>query len=684
MTRSSPKTVALIAAALLLPATSAPAAQRLADFRRVVVADQAPDVQRAAAQEIALYVGKVAGTKIETVPLSKYSPAAPGLSFFVGDAVAKEALKLDLAPWKEEEWLLRTVPGGIVLAGQDGTGSAWSIATPAGSMLAAYVLLDDHLGVKWFWPGPFGEHVPTAPDAVLPDFDLRATPRFMIRSIQLGYPSTYHVQAFNESSRQWARRSRLGWTRSAVFGHSWYDAFNLRNRKSFEEHPDWFALVNGKRQPPQMCTTHPDVIAHMVDRVLKAKQDIVNISPSDGGGFCQCNEQTKSETHKRLGVPSCTSLDVPGLLAYDGKSPQISDRIFTYANEIARRVREQNPNKGCGIFAYTFYSKPPVNIKRLELNLYLSFAYQAVSHRDPEAYQSWKESVAGWQALGAKMVVREGWGNHYYLDLPFMQYDQVIANLAEAARLGFMAAYGEGSKCFATQAPNDWAVVRMMWDPARDGAKVMDEFWTAAYGPVAPEMKAFFEAYNQSLNRNWDKRRRIVPTAGIAYANLINSWSLILPKETVDEAERHLAAAEKKVRPGEYADRVAFHRVGQDYTRAMLELLDCYRQLTELGLPLDSFRREAENPTNDPARRQALLKRAYDLGETREQMLLKHRDWAAMDEGLYAFANDSGLRQWHARVKKELGTDKPTALTKAKLQSTLPAPTAVPAQPEGE
>jgi hypothetical protein len=672
MTRKTVLCGALLAFATL-DAAPAPAARKLADFRRVVVADQAPEVQRAAAGELALYVGRIAGTKIETVPVSKYSADAPGLSFFVGDAAAQEALKLSLAPWKDEEWLLRTVPGGLVVAGQDGKGDPWSTTTPAGTMLAAYVLLDDYLGVKWFWPGPFGEHVPTAPDAVVPDLDLRATPRFMIRSIQLGYPSTYHVKEFNESARRWARRARLGWTRSAVFGHSWFDAFNLRTRKSFEEHPDWFALVNGKRQPPQMCTTHPEVIARMVEHVLKGKQDIMHISPSDGGGFCQCNEQTKSETHRRLGVPSCTSLDVPGLLAYDGKSPQLSDRIFTYANDVARRVREQDPAKGCGMFAYTFYNKPPVRIKQLEPNLYLSFVYQAAALRDPEAYQAWKDSVAGWQALGAKMVVREGWGNHYYLDLPFLQYDQIVANLHEAARLGFIAAYGEGSKSFATQAPNCWAVVRMMWDPARDGAKMMEEFWPAAYGPVAPEMKAFFEAYNGSLNRNWAKRRRILPTSGIAYANLINSWNVILPKEAVEEAERHLAAAEKKAPPGEYADRVAFHRFGQDYTRAMLELLDGYRQLTELGVALDAFKREAEQPLQDPARKQALLKRAYDLGETRERMLLEHRDWAAMDEGLYAFANDSNLRQWHARVKKELGIDTPTALTKAKLQGVAPA-----------
>jgi len=529
--------------------------RRLADFRRVVVADEALPVQRAAAEEIATYVGRIVGREIPIVPLSRYGRDEKGLSFFVGDVVARRLFELELAPWREEEWLLRSLPEGLLLAGDDEAGNPWSIRTRAGSMLATYTLLEDYLGVHWFWPGPFGEHVPVRPDAALPAIERRETPKFMIRSVQIGYGSRYHTREFSQAARRWSRRSRLGWTRSAVFGHSWYSAFHLKTGEDFKEHPEWFALVNGKRRPPQMCTTNPEVIERMVRYVLNGKQDIMNISPSDGGGFCECDR--------------CRALDVPGLLAYDNKSPMLSDRIFTYANEVARRVRERNPKKGCGMFAYTYYNKPPVRIKKLEPNLYISFVYQCASHRNPAAYAQWKESVAGWKKLGAKLVVREGWGNHYYLDLPFLHYDQIVHNLAEAYRLGFIAAYGEGSKCFATQAPNYWAITHMMWDPEQDGEALMNEFWQSAYGPVAGEMKAFFESYNRALDRNWSKMRRLVDTHGIAYANLINSWHLLLPPDVVHEAEAHLRAAEAKVPPGRYADRVAFHRFGQDYTRMM-------------------------------------------------------------------------------------------------------------------
>jgi hypothetical protein len=633
-------------------AVAAPASQHLKDFRRVVIADDASGVQRAAAAELAHYAGRVAGQAIEVVALGKLAADAPGLSFFVGDGAAESVLGKSPKPWKTEEWMLRTVGKGLVLAGDDGAGDPWSIGTAAGSMLAVYTLLEDHLGVRWFWPGAFGEHVPVNAAATIPALDERRQPAFEIRSVQLGYSSIYHTKTFSEEARKWVRRARLGWVKSAVFGHSWDAAFDLRKGDTFREHPEWFALVNGKRRPPQMCTTNPEVIARMVDCVLAGKQDIMNISPSDGGGFCECER--------------CQALDVPGVLAYDKKHVQLSDRIFTYANEVARRVREKNPAKGCGMFAYTFYNKPPVKIQKLEPNLYLSFVFQSAAHRDPENLREWRESVAGWQKLDAKMVVREGWGNHYYHDMPFIHDRQIIANLAEASRLGFVAAYGEGSKSFATMAPNFWALTHMMWDPRRDTTNLMHEFYESAYGPVAKEMEAFFESYNRALDANWSKRDRLVDTTGIAYANVIAAWGRLIPPETVEAAEQHLKAAEAKAPAGEYADRVKFHRFGQDYTRVMLELLNNCRQLTELGVKME-FTASVKALRDAPAERDALLKRTYELGEQREQMLLAHRDWAGPDEGLYAFTNDAKIRQWHTAVKKALGIEKPTALTKQTL-----------------
>ena len=194
----------------------------------------------------------------------------------------------------------------------------------------------------------------------------------------------------------------------------------------------------------------------------------------------------------------------------------------------------------------------------------------------------------------------------------------------------------------------------------------MRDFYESAYGPVAAEMEAFFESYNRALDANWSKRDRTVDTTGIAYANVIAAWAKLIPPSAVEEAEKHLQSAEARVPAGEYADRVKFHRFGHDYTKVMLELLANYRRLTELGVRME-FTSSVKANADNPAERDALLKRTYELGEQREQMLLAHRDWAGPDEGLYAFTNDIKTRQWHSAVKKALGIEKPTALTKQTL-----------------
>jgi len=627
----------------------------LAEFQTIVLADDAGGVARAAAEELSHYVGRITGRAPEIVAWSKRPEGKNGLSFFVGTEAAEQVLGKPLGPWKEEEYLLKTIPEGLVLAGSDEAGDPWSGAISAGTMLGVYTLLDDHLGVRWFWPGPTGEHVPHNPGATVPSLDVRQIPKLAIRSVSPGY-TAYHTPAFRDAARKWARRARLAWAKSAVFGHSWFDAFNLRNTESFDKHPEWFALVKGVRRGPQMCTTNPEVIDRMVEYVINGKPDIVNISPSDGGGFCECER--------------CRALDVPGVLAYDKKSPQLSDRIFTYANEIARRVREKTPNKSVGIIAYTFYNRPPLKIEKLEPNVYISFVYQAAAHRDPQNLAEWRSLVDGWKKLGAKLVIREGWGNHYYHDLPFLHDRLIVENFAEAYRLGFVAAYGEGSKNFATMAPNYWALQRMMWDPTRNTAAVMPEFYRDAYGPAAEPMRAFFETYSRALDEHWAERDRHVDTTGIAYANVINAWRRFIPESAVDEAEAHLAEAERLAPKGEYADRVALHRLGQDYARLMLELLDTYKKLGELGVDLDTFAslaRLSKTTRENSAEREALLKRAYELGTRREAMLLANRDRPGPDEGLYAFTIDSDIRRWHKQVKAELKIDAPSKLTKAQL-----------------
>ena len=122
-------------------------------------------------------------------------------------------------------------------------------------MLAVYSLLEEHFGVRWFWPGDSGEHVPQNATITVPEFDIRRQPAFEIRSITLG-SSTYRTKKAYEEGRKWCRRSRLAWVKFAIFGHSWDAAFELRKGESFLEHPDWF-LAHSVERPVSPAAVLP-------------------------------------------------------------------------------------------------------------------------------------------------------------------------------------------------------------------------------------------------------------------------------------------------------------------------------------------------------------------------------------------------------------------------------------------
>lgn len=126
MIRSHRKFGRLVVALLLglvSVARTSSAAQTLQGFTSIVIGDHPSQVEKAAAEELSHYLGEIEGhpLPIESVAAHSLSRSS-GLSFFLGDEAAALALGTKPAPWKTEEHLLKTIPGGLVLAGHDGDG----------------------------------------------------------------------------------------------------------------------------------------------------------------------------------------------------------------------------------------------------------------------------------------------------------------------------------------------------------------------------------------------------------------------------------------------------------------------------------------------------------------------------------------------------------------------------------
>lgn len=593
--------------------------------------------------------------------LERYLPLALGVQVKMGSVETADIILGDTGLTRQQPFYRNDLPeeGFVVAAAGDKLFIFGHDGKFTGTLFGVEDFLQQELGITWIWPGASGEDVPERDSLRLDDFARTSAPSLITRTM------TFNTEP---GFLEWARRMKLSNRKSGqfggrkmVFGHSW-DAYYFKTQAA-QEHPEWLALYAGERRKPHLCTANPEFRQYMANKVVEvARQrqyDVVNISPSDGYGFCECE--------------ACRKLDPPGT-DYTMSIPNLSNRHWDYAVAVARTVEKLAPGLGVGMFAYTAYRQAPTSMERLPENLFVSFCFSVAYFVKPESRVECYEVLEQYRRLGGKIIGREYWGMHYFMDLPYIYTGALKQSLPELANFGLVGMYGEAPADFVTNAPNYYLVSRLMWQADADSDTVLNRFYQA-FGPAAGEIRAYFDTFEQALLKN----AGMIPNFGYRY--LINLWPDIFPAEVVAQAGTHLDQAAKLAEGSRYAERVRRIGVGHAHTVLRLKMLEVYRRLGRNGEPLYSFSLEGDRaeaafykiplpvdrepfwqnmPSHrlTPAERQATLEEAAALGEQYEQLLREHGDvlqaacrWDEGNEG-------KGRRPWRQTVKSLLAEEK--------------------------
>jgi hypothetical protein len=264
----------------------------------IVLADE-PAVQvRAAADELAEFLQQVTGAEF---PIVKASSAQSEYQIFVGrsDALAGLNLPIDWSSLGPEGFVIQTMGKNLIIAG----------GPRRGSINAVYTFLEDVIGCRWYTPKfsviPSKKVLSIDPLDIrkVPDFDSRQTWRYM--------------SPHGTADADWLARQRLNMLHP---GERWYPLIDSNPKLAgcttyiesfghtlghskllpyaeFEKHPEYFALIDGKRvKTGQPCMTNPDVLRFVVKNAktwLKndTRGSILSISQPDGDfeiSACQC------------------------------------------------------------------------------------------------------------------------------------------------------------------------------------------------------------------------------------------------------------------------------------------------------------------------------------------------------------------------------------------------------------
>lgn len=481
--------VGLLASALsLLAQTLPPLCADGTSVWTVQIPAQPDPAEAYAAEELQAALQKMSGVKLEI--RAQDEPAAVHTvvigSLATSSEVRGQAERLQLRADTVEQLAVCTLDGKLYLAGNQ----------PRGALYAVYSFLQQELGCRWFWPGDDGEFIEARARVELPELARHERPGFRFREMTPCWLH-YHVPTeiwmarnlLNGGSRTHAIRDKAGFHRLGG-GHQ----VSL-SEKQFAEHPEWFSLINGKRDAHGQagCWANPDFTRFIVDKLVayarENRLEILNTFPADITQRCECAE--------------CQAI-----------SPDPSARWFIYYAQLIRAIRQELPELLFAGIAYQEYRTVPVTpVEGLEYVEHCQYSRCYVHQLDNqgcELNQKTQDELLRWQA-------RAPMGIYGYEFDPFTpsMYQPCWNMLADEIRryrdLGLVRMKTELSVRYPREAsraelpqqahrlPN-YLYARLLWNPDLKPDELIRDWCEKIHGPAAAAM----QAYHLAMAGAWD------------------------------------------------------------------------------------------------------------------------------------------------------------------------------------
>jgi len=387
----------------------------------------------------------------------------------------------DAASLGDEGFVIRTDARGVYLLAHK----------PLGVQHAVVTLLQ-RLGCRWFFPGPVWRVMPKH-ETIAGAWNERQVPDFkMQRRIWAGY-GLYKPN--RDDWEVWERFNRMGGPVDISIHHSWY---GLNPDRDFQQHPEWFALVDGKRQPTKPCYSHPEVTHRAIEYALKRAAEgakMIPMSAPDGLGYCECR---KCLSVLKGGEPFEQHFATYGRRP-DGKLVNVtSETLFAMVNRVAEAVSDEYPDVRLGCYAYSAYSHPPSF--RLHPNVYV----QITTH-----YR--RTSLTLQQQLDAFSLATDSLGVREYYSVYQWDWDRPDPQQVRPDRLRQTLRFFERNAVEAinAEASNNWGprglgyyiAANLMWDVDADVPGLIRDFYEKAFGPAAEPMQQYYARWYGPVTR---------------------------------------------------------------------------------------------------------------------------------------------------------------------------------------
>ncbi len=506
---------------------------------RIVIAGDAIPSERYAAEELQRYIAYASGA---TLPIVTDAVPLGDEEIILGDNAHLRAARPDVGAGMlgSEEFVLLTSGTYLIIAG----------GKPRGTLYGVYEFLEEKLGVRWF--APHVEHVPKAETVILGALNERYAPRLQ-----------YRETSWTEMSRDadFAARHRLNGHHDAltdrhggraVVYYPYYPFVHtldlLVPQELYDEHPEYFPFIDGVRVKGnvQRCLSNADVVRLAAGRVrhwIEEHRDahIVEVSQNDAKSWCRCK--------------ACS--------ARDGAQGGPAGSLIQFVNTVAESIEKDYPEVYVGTLAYQ-YSRTPPRTLRPRKNVIVRICSWECCFSHPLVHCShgenarFREDILAWQRSASMLYAWDYTTNFAHYIQPFPNLDALQANVQFYVDCGVKGLFEQGNSSPGgggeMAALKGYLLAKLMWNPAADVKRHMDEFLKGYFGRASDLVAAYLELLHRQV-RDGSSHALIYDGPSSAY----------LSDGFLKEAERLFDEAERSTGPDEVRARIHNARLGVWY-----------------------------------------------------------------------------------------------------------------------
>jgi hypothetical protein len=445
----------------------------------VVVAADASISEKHAAAELANFLKQVTGAEFQVVDKADTGQTR----LLVGrKALSMTDLRLSTTTLGDDGIIIRTLGDNLALFGDSGRGTLYAV----------YTFLEDYVGCRW-WSST-ANYIPSKPALKIDDINFSYVP-------PIEYRESFWYDAFDGD---WAVRNKCNGNSSRLdekrggkhiyqgFVHTFY--WLIPPDKYFEQHPEWFSEIDGKRKHDraQLCLTNEQMRQELVKN-LKANlrknpaATIASVSQNDWHGQCQCEK----------------------CLAVEQEETSASGPLLRFVNAVAADIEVEFPKVAISTLAYQYTRKPPAKVKPRH-NVIVRLCSIECSFSKPladERNKAFRDDIVGWSKICNRLYVWDYVTNFRHYVMPHPNLRVLGPNVKFFAEHNVKGLFEQGSyNTYGAEMAElrAWVLAKLLWNPTRDGGELIDEFIEGYYGAAGPAVKRYMGVIHDAVEKNGD------------------------------------------------------------------------------------------------------------------------------------------------------------------------------------